>query len=493
MTGGQARVLERPLARGAAEGAVAPPPEGARIAVVGGGLAGTAAALACADAGAKVTLLEKRARLGGLTWSFSHEGLTMDNGQHVFLRCCTAYLEFLDRIGSAGDVCLQERLDLTVLRPRTSQSPGAGPERATLRRDRARAPFHLARCLLGYRMLPPGPRALLGPAALALSRLDLDDPDLDNQTFAAWLARHHQGPAAVAALWDLICLPTVNLRAQEASLAMAAKVFQTGLLRDCAGGDIGWSRVPLGQLHGERSARALHKAGVAVHLGDAARRVERWPVRGAGEGAPRGLVIRTSGGELEADGVIVALPHYCTEEVLPAGVLGAARPSALASSPIVNVHVHFDRQVMAVPLAAGLGTLAQWVFDRTSSSGAGRGQYLAVSISAADGCIGARPDELGQQVVAALRLLFPRARQAEVLSTFVTREHHATFRALPGSARHRSAPRTGLPGLAVAGAWTSTGWPPTMEGAVRSGLAAARAVLVATGQRRWLPALPGAA
>jgi hydroxysqualene dehydroxylase len=460
----------------------APPPP--RVAVIGGGLAGMAAALACADAGAQVTVVEKRAHLGGLTWSFSHDGLTMDNGQHVFLRCCTAYLDFLDRIGSAGDVELQDRLDVTVLAP--GADGALGPKQAVLRRDRVRPPLHLARSLLGYGHVPWAERARLGPAVVALSRLNLDDPALDEETFGQWLARYHQGPAAISALWDLICLPTVNLPARQASLAMAAKVFQTGLLTDSAGADIGWSRAPLGSLHGERGAAALHQAGAQVRLSEAVARIEHTDGEAGTEGE---FSVRSPTGEVKADAVIVALPHYCTEEVLPPGALGPVQPSRLASSPIVNVHVHFDRRVMDPPLAAGLGTVAQWVFDRTASSGAERGQYLAVSISAAEDYVGARRAELGPQVVSALRLLFPRARSAQVLSTFVTKEHHATFRAGTGSAAHRASARTRVPGLAVAGAWTSTGWPPTMEGAVRSGVAAARVALVATGQRRSLPAL----
>ena len=184
----------------------------------------------------------------------------------------------------------------------------------------------------------------------------------------------------------------------------------------------------------------------------------------------------------------MALPHYLIEEVLPAGALpDGVRPSQLGSSPIVNVHVHFDRRVTDLRLAAALDTPAQWIFDRTVSSGAGQGQYLAVSVSGADDYIGARPADLGSDMVEALGALFPAAREAKVLRTFVTREHNATFRATPGSSAHRAPARTSVPGLAVAGAWTATGWPPTMEGAVRSGLAAARTVLAATGRRTSLP------
>ncbi len=517
---------------------------GRRIAVVGGGLAGISAALACADSGATVTLFEKRARLGGLTWSFSHDGLSMDNGQHVFLRCCTAYIDFLDRIGSAGDVELQQRLDVTVLSPGTgaTRDPGAsgktrdageagdadGPgctpwpptARATLRRDRLPAPLHLGRSLLGYGLVPWGARARFASAALALAHIDLDDPALDQQTFASWLAQHGQGEKAISGLWDLICLPTVNLPAAQASLAMGAKVFQTGLLTDPSAGDIGWSRVPLGLLHGERAASALRKAGVEVRLGETVQAVHPVPAttHGTSPGGPMGgFAVRAASGDSEADGVVVALPHYCTEDILPTRALpDHCRPSHLASSPIVNVHVRFDRRVTNLPFFAGLGTDAQWVFDRTASSGAsssganssgasssganssgansagvGTGQYLAVSISAADDYIGARPEQLEAQVVASLRQLLPAAREARVVGTLVTREHHATFRAAPGSAADRAPTRTRVPALVLAGAWTATGWPPTMEGAVRSGVNAARAVLVATGQYTGLPPAPG--
>ena len=464
---------------GTSGGAGSGPAGGAppRVVVVGGGLAGISAALACADAGAIVTLFEKRSRLGGLTWSFSHEGLVMDNGQHVFLRCCTAYLDFLDRIGSAGDVELQDRLDVTILRP--PQPAGArspDPERAVLRRDPLPAPLHLGRSLLGFGLLPLKARLGLGRAALALSRLDLNDPALDEQTFASWLAEHGQSAAAVSALWDLICLPTVNLPAAEASLSMAAKVFQTGLLTDASAGDIGWSRVPLGVLHGERAAAALRQAGAQLRLGENVLAIEAVgpagadcaltdtiDANGADKAAGRAPLqrqlagvdrehrfeVRSSGGRTVADAVVVALPHYCTEEVLPHGALAdQVRPSALASSPILNVHVHFDRRVTDLAFMAGLGTEAQWVFDRTASSGATSGQYLAVSISAADDLIGTRPEELAPRVVASLRGLLPAAGQAHVLSTFVTARAPCHVPGLPwicrSSRRHQDpAPRTG--------------------------------------------------
>jgi squalene-associated FAD-dependent desaturase len=448
------------------------------VVVVGGGLAGISAALACADTGAAVTLLERRSRLGGLTWSWARDGITVDNGQHVFLRCCTAYLDFLDRIGSAGDVEVQDRLDLTVLRPRGG---GRSPIAARLRRNGLPAPLHLAASLATYGHLRWTDRLRVGPAAAALGRLDLHDPTLDTQTFGAWLSTHGQSPAAQRALWDLICLPTVNLPAAEASLAVAAKVFQTGLLGQAGAADVGWSRVPLGQLHGERCESALAKAGVVVSRQQRVRAVAADPVGGD-------FVVRTEAAELRADAVVVALPHQSVSEVLPSGALApGVEPQALGSSPILDVHVHYDRRVMDLPVAAGLDSPVQWVFDRTKTSGADRGQYLAVSVSAAEAEIGRRPEDLASRMTAALADLFPAARDAVVLDTLVTREHHATFRATPGSAVHRAPARTRIPGLALAGAWTDTGWPATMEGAVRSGITAARVALIGAGHRTALP------
>jgi squalene-associated FAD-dependent desaturase len=446
-----------------------------QVAVIGGGLAGLAAALQCADGGARVCLFERRNRLGGLTWSFQHAGRWVDNGQHVFLRCCDDYLSFLERIGAGSDIVLPDRLDIPVVAP--ARQPGEVPQIERLRRSNLPAPFHLAGALLRYRHLSARARLALGPAVLALRRLDLNDPTLDEETFGDWLTRHGQSNEAVVGLWDLITVPTVNLPASEASLAMAAKVFQTGLLSDFRAADVGWSRVPLGRLHGERASAALRRAGVDVHLGTQVLAVSP----DYREGADPGFTVRTPDGVLSADGVIVAVPHDVVGQVLPAGALAQQeRLNELGSSAIVDVHLVFDRQVTPWPLLAGVRSPVQWVFDRTASSGleSGRGeQYVAVSLSAADGLMGRHPDELVPWIVAELTRLLPQVAEARVVDSIVTKERNATFRARPGTARLRPGPRTEVPGLAIAGAWTDTGWPATMEGAVRSGRAAARLCL----------------
>jgi hydroxysqualene dehydroxylase len=445
-----------------------------RICVVGGGLAGMAAALACADAGAEVTLVERRRRLGGATWSFRHHDLWFDNGQHVFLRCCTGYRAFLERLGVADRVRLQSRLDVPVIAP--------GGRIARLRRSRLiPAPAHLGRSLVTYRHLGMRDRLRLGPAALALRRVDVDAAETDQQTFGAWLTRHRQSPAARDALWDLICRPTVNLPATEASLALAAMVFQTGLLTDAGAADIGWASVPLGELHGEAGGRALERAGVEILSGAAVARVDRPP-----SGGP-GFVVRVADTQRAADAVVVAVPHTAVADVVPDLAVLAGVGGRLGASPIVNVHVVYDRRVTDLELAAGVGTDVQFVFDRTASAGLGQGQYLAVSLSAADRYMERPSDDVKAAVVASLSELFPRARSARVIDALVSREPAATFRGGPGSAAARPQAETSIPGLVLAGAWTATGWPATMEGAVRSGNTAARHALLAAGQSRKLP------
>ena len=193
-------------------------------------------------------------------------------------------------------------------------------------------------------------------------------------------------------------------------------------------------------------------------------------------------------GGTRADAVVVAVPHDRIQEILPQGALAdPAGPARLGASPIVNVHVVYDRQVMDAPFVAGVGSPVQWVFDRTSPSGLENGQYLAVSLSGADREIEERSEDLRERFLPALAALFPRARPARVERFFVTREHTATFRQGQGTRSMRPGPVTSVPGLYLAGSWTDTGWPATMEGAVRSGLAAAREALANLARTRTLP------
>ena len=501
-----------------------------RIIVVGGGLAGLAAALCAAEAGMKVTLLERRHRLGGATWSFERNGIWYDNGQHVFLRCFESYLWFLERIGSAHKVFLQSRLDVPVLRvenpvsaeiskssaiptsSENSESPDdpaipAAPAsviKGSIRRTASPAPLHLMRSLLHYPHMTGRERINAARTALALRKLDPDKRLLDSKTaavlrseagtepregnaalqiddvtFGQWLRSRGESDNAIRSLWNLITLPTANLPADQVSLQLAAKIFVTGLLTDNSAADIGWSAVPLSELHADAAAATLRSLGAEVRTKAAVEEITADP-----------LGVRCDGEHLAADAVVAAVPHTAAA-ILPEGsVKHQSRLSELGESPIINVHLVYDQPVTDLPLAAALGSEAQFVFDRTAaaklnsasgeSSNAGKAgnsatgpQCLGISLSAADEYLSWSPAELVEHMTAEVAKLFPKARGQQPRDCMVTREVSATFRGVPGTASLRPAAQTNHAGLFVAGAWTDTGWPATMEGAVRSGIAAA--------------------
>jgi hydroxysqualene dehydroxylase len=433
-------------------------------------LAGLAAAIELADSGRRVTLLEARPRLGGATASFTRDGVTIDTGQHVFLRCCTAYRGFLQRLRVEHLTELQPRLDVAVMH---ADGEGTAFRTARLRRSRLPLPppLHLAGGLLRYGAMPLGQRLRSVPAVLALARLDQEDPAVDSSSFGAWLDAHGQRGLSLPALWELLTVATLNAPPRDASLALAAKVVRTGLLETAGGADIGYSRVPLGELHGVAGREALESLGAQVRTGSRVRGLQQ---------SSQGWSVDTDEGVIAAKAVVLAVPHDAVADLAPADAgLDPAGLRALGSSPIVNVHVFYDRFVMAEPFAAAINSPVQWVFDRTAAAGVQRGQYLAISLSSAQEWQERKAAEIEKIFVAELARLLPLADPGHVERVLVTREPHATFAQLPGQLAHRPANETALPGLVVAGAWTRTGWPATMESAVRSGLAAARALSAA--------------
>jgi squalene-associated FAD-dependent desaturase len=471
-----------------------------RAVVIGGGLAGITAAVALAKADHEVTLLEAKPRLGGATVSFNRDGLIIDTGQHVFLRCCTAYRGLLDRLGMAAHAPLQPRFDLTVV------APG---KKAVMRRRRVPAPLHMLPALLGYPFLNRKERMRLALAALAFRRLDEQDPATDELRLGDWLAAHGQDERTRRVLWDLFSVSSLNVPGDDASLALAAVVVKTGLLGEADAADIGVPALSLGELHGAAAARLLGKLGATVRLQAKVAAIEpdadgRFLVRLAGgprrpeagdeegdgaDGASEAVTV-ADGDTLVADAVVLAVPHDQAARLVPPGALPdgtAASWAGLGAAPIVNVHVIYDRTVMDVPFAAAVDSPVQWVFDRTAISGmrerGDAGQYLAISLSAADEYANTPVAELREQFIPALAELFPAARDATVTEFFVTREKRATFRQVPGTARLRPKAATRLPGLVLAGSWTDTGWPDTMEGAVRSGLNAVIALFPAASKR----------
>lgn len=476
-----------------------------RVVVVGGGLAGIAAALRCADDGWQVTLLEARPRLGGATCSFTRDGRWVDNGQHVFLRCCTAYRGLLGRLGVAHLVTLQHRLDIPVT---------DGTRHARLRRRALPAPWHLAPAIARYPWLPSAQRVRFARTARALGAIDSDAPEADRRTFGSWLAERDESDTAVRTLWDLVTVASLNAPAREVSLALAATVFQRGLLDHSAAGDLGWATVPLQRLHGDAAMAALQRSGVRVRLRDKVSAVvarghgwavltgyapapdvngrnglqELQDIGGFDHGADAVDAYPTDGThptEETADAVIVAVPPQVAARILPTTALDLPPDwaGALGAGPIVNLHLIVDRPALDRPFVAGIsdspiGLTYPWIFDRTQAGESG--QHLAVSLSAADDLIDLPTAALRDRFMPELTALLPRLGQVGLNDFFVTRERAATFRPAPGIAALRPPASTLLPGLFVAGAWTATGWPATMEGAVRSGQAAAGALLAAT-------------
>jgi squalene-associated FAD-dependent desaturase len=376
---------------------------------------------------------------------------------------------------------LQDRFDVTVL------APGANgqPRKARLRRTALPGPLHMLPALGRYPFLSLAERASVARPALAMRFVDPADPAVDTQRFGDWLARRGQGERTRRALWDLFSVSALNIAGDDASLALAAVVVKTGLLGKNNAADIGVAALPLGELHGDAGATVLAKLGAQVTLNAKVTAIEHGAIEhGAIESADGGgYRVRLADAELAADAVVLAVPHEKAAPLMPAGALPEqtiAGWAGLGASPIVNVHVIYDRPVMDLPFVAAIDSPVQWVFDRTrisgiSASNHGRQghQYLAISLSAADQYADTPVAQLQEQFVPALAELFPAARDATVTEFFVTRERRATFRQAPGSGALRPKAATAWPGLVLAGAWTDTGWPDTMEGAVRSGLTAA--------------------
>jgi predicted NAD/FAD-dependent oxidoreductase len=472
-----------------------------RVVVIGGGLAGITAAIALSEAGAAVTLLEARPRLGGATTSFNRGALVVDTGQHVFLRCCTAYRGLLARLGMTGSVRIQDRFDVTVLAPDGT---------ARLRRNGLPGPLHMGASLARYPLLSLAERAKVTRAALAMRMLNPADPALDRQRLGDWLAAHGQDERTRRVLWDLFTVSSLNIPGDDASLALAATVVKTALLGRKDAADIGIPLAPLGELHGTAGLALLRRLGADVRLGVKASGVEMADPASAApgqerpgstpSGGPAGrYLVRLARGEddgdasgmagpggpggadgrkvIAADGVVIATPAYAAARLVPAGAdVPSGTWADLGTSPIINVHVIYDQRVTRLPFAAAVDSPVQWLFDRTGISGfgaSGRGQYLAISLSAAEPYVDVPAARLREMFVPALAGLLPGARDARVSEFFVTRERRATFRQGPGCGRLRPHAATALPGLTLAGAWTDTGWPDTMEGAVRSGLNAA--------------------
>jgi hydroxysqualene dehydroxylase len=403
-----------------------------KVAVVGGGLAGLAAALDLADAGQAVTVYEARPTLGGAVQTLPERAddpqPPPDNGQHIALGCFTEYLRFLDRIGEGGSY-LRTRLALPVLDEN----------------GRAAAIEPSLPALLRYRHLPLGDRIRI-PLVTARCRNASPEP---GETFGRLLRRLGTSDAAIDRFWDVFVRPALNLRCDEVDAGAGLFTVRTALLGPRANSDLILPTRPLGQMHGDAAGAALEAAGGTVQLDTRVASLD----------------------ELDADAVVVAVPPAES-----ARLLGEADP-ALEDSPIVSVHLWFDRELLDRPLAALLGSHAHWVFDRGALTGSRpeRGQYLTVVSSGVPELLPVRGRELVERIAGQLT---ERLGEAELLWSRVSREPYATFALRPGV--ERPGPETARPNVLRAGTWTDTGWPATMESAIRSGRRAAQHILSST-------------
>jgi squalene-associated FAD-dependent desaturase len=398
-----------------------------KVAVVGGGLAGLAAALDLVDAGQEVTVYEARPTLGGAVQTLpQREGdpePPPDNGQHIALGCFTEYLHFLERVDE-GDSYLRTPLVLPVL-------DEAG-RYATIRPRLT--------SLLLYRHLPLSDRVRI-PLVTARCRNARATPD---ETFGTLLRRLGASDASIDRFWDVFIRPALNLRCDEVDADAGLFTVRTALLGPRANSDLVLPTKPLGWMHGDAAGRVL---------GDRVRLEHRV-----------GLL-----DELDADAIVVAVPPRES-----ARLLREPEPE-LEDSPIVSVHLLFDRPLLGATLVALLGSDSHWVFDRGALAGGDEsdcGQYLTVVSSGVPELLEVRGRELVERVAAQLT---ERLGEAGLLWSRVSREPYATVALRPGV--QRPGVETSRPNVARAGAWTDTGWPATMESAIRSGRRAAQHIL----------------
>jgi len=440
-----------------------------QVIIIGGGLAGLAAACELADHGHEVVLAERRSSLGGRAYSFPDpqgQG-EIDNGQHVFLKCCTYYIRFLQKLGVWGKTRMQKRLRVAVIDPDTGAS--------TLESSSLPAPFHLLPSFLRFRHLSPLDKARAAYAMLSILFTDrTKNNKLDSISFYRWLKDHGQTEAAIDRFWNLIGLATLNDHVRRVSADLAMMVFQEGFLKRADGANVGYAAVGLTSLVGTEARRYIEERGGRVLLGQKTEELLLEGERIAGARLANGSILR---GEC----YVCAVPHQMLPTLIPPSLRADPffRPaSKLTTSSIVNIHIWYDRPVMDLDFAAFINSEAQWVFNKSKMWHlAGDGQYLDISLSGAQQYIELPEEELIERFTCELRRLCPKARRARVERCLVVKQPQATFAAVPGSAKYRLPCRTPIENLFLAGDWTATGWPATMESAVRSGLACAGEIL----------------
>ncbi|MBI5487532.1 MAG: FAD-dependent oxidoreductase [Deltaproteobacteria bacterium] len=434
-----------------------------KVVVVGAGLAGLAAALRLADAGRQVTVLERLSSAGGRARRISGpHGTFLDWGQHLMLGAYRRARGLAERLGTAGRLRFVTEPTPLVTGPSGRHSYGVGD---------LPAPLHALPALFGLTHLSFFERLALGrPVLGAKLGARLDPAALDRKSALEWLRGHGQSADAIHGFWEPLVVATCNARPAEASAALLAAVIDRGFF---AAREDALPLLPDGTLHDVfvgPALDALASRGADVRLGEAAVSLEL-------DGAGRVAAVRSARGDTHpADAVVLAVPPWRAGALLPP-VPGCRRIAEnagwLGSSPIVTVEAWFDRPWLSSPFAGLVGADAQWVFAHGPGNVPGAEQRVSIVVSRAQEWVHRTNDEIRRTVLDEVARFFPEAGAARTLASLVVRERQATFLGRPGQAARRPGPRTPIPNLALAGDWTSTGLPATLEGAVQSGETAA--------------------
>lgn len=447
--------------------------------IVGGGLAGLAAAAALAERGGRVTLLEARAKLGGRASSFvdPETGETIDNCQHVSLGCCTNLQHFCRTVGIDGLFRTEEQLTFV----------GPAGEVCEFSESWLPAPLHLLPSFRRMTYLTSTERRLLGRGLRDLARwravdgrANSTDGTQNAPSFEQWLIEHGQTPAVREKFWHVVLVSALSETLDRIDVGHARKVFVDTFLRNRRGWRVQIPRVPLDELYGRPVETWLQARGVEVRTGAPVRELELDGDR------MTGLLLK-NGERLTADDVILAVPHFRVLSLLPESLRSRPEFAAIErieTAPISSVHLWFDRPIMERPHAVLVGRLSQWVFNRSAIFGRDAddtAHCYQVVISASRDVRATSQEATIDAVVQELSGIWPVTAEARLLRSRVVTEQRAVFAPTPDVDRLRPAQQTAVPNLQLAGDWTQTGWPATMEGAVRSGYLAAENVLARQG------------
>lgn len=441
-----------------------------KVVIFGGGLAGISAAKLLIEQGYSVSLVEKRPFLGGRAYSFSTPELDtdVDNGQHVFMGCCTSYLRLIRELGSYGTTFVQENLKIEVLLGSQSGWLTSWPWLKIL---------HMLPALIGYPHLGilDKIRVFYGLACISLDDRRSNSAKKDGENFLLWLKQHYQSNRAIKNFWNLIILPSLNDNIENVNTEMAMLVLQEGFLSHPKNSIIGFGKAGLDSLTTTPAENLILKGGGTLLLGKTVRKIN------INEHNATSIKL-SDGSTLEADAFISALPFDVLLNCLPIEQKQNSFFSTiqhLKYAPIVNIHFWYDKPVMSQAFVSVLNSPIQWVFNRSEIQSVDQTtlQHLCISLSGAWEFVGVEKSKLIELFTNEMHRVFPEAKHANVQKAFVIKQPNATFRSLPESGTHRPSQITPIPNFYLAGDWTNTGWPSTMESAVRSGELAAQALM----------------